>query len=61
MKQYILTAKLKVDSEDIRRARTWARDKGLDYKDDVAQMVLDCLSDRGSVVHEIVSVEIEEE
>lgn len=61
MKQYILKAEIRVDEEDIRKAKIWAREKGLDYKDDIAHLVLDCISEHGPVVHEILKTEIDEE
>lgn len=61
MKSYILTAEVRVDDEDILRAKNWAKEKGLDYQDDIAHLVFDCISDNGPVAHEIESTEIVEE
>jgi len=49
MKTYILTVKIKVDSEDIRKARRWAKRRGFKYAykgdDCLGSMVFDYLTD----------------
>lgn len=61
MKKYILTAEVRVDENDIAMAREWEKRKRLDYKDDVAHLVFDCISDNGPVAHEIIKIEIDEQ
>lgn len=61
MKNYILTTEVRVDEDDIKRATEWEKRKNLDYKDDIAHLVFDCMTDHGPVVHEILKTEIDEE
>lgn len=60
MKQYILKAEVRVDEDDIKKARKWEKERNLDYKDDIAHLVFDCMTDHGPVVHKILKTEIEE-
>lgn len=58
MKTYILTTKIRIEEEQIRRARKWARRRGYDYKEDIAHMVLDYITDGSNI--SIITSEIEE-
>lgn len=60
MKNYILTAEVRVDDNDIKMARKWEKRKRLDYKDDIAHLIFDCMTDNGPVAHEIIKTEIDE-
>lgn len=61
MKNYIITAKVRVDEKDLALAREWEKIKRLDYKDDIAHLVLDCMCDNGPIAHEIIDIEIDQE
>lgn len=59
MKQYILSAELKVTDEDIRNARIWEKRKNLNYKDNVAHLLVDYMAD-GEPDFDIEMVELNE-
>ncbi len=61
MKKFILTAKIKVDENDIKEARAWEKRENHNYKDDVAHLLLDCLSSGELSGCEIESTELDEE
>lgn len=61
MKNYILTAEVRVDENDIAMAREWEKRKKFDYKEDVAHLVFDCIFDNGSVPHHLIKIEIDEQ
>lgn len=51
MKTHIITAKIKVDDQDIAKAKEWARRRGFIYlekgKPNIGDMVFDYLTDGG--------------
>lgn len=59
MTTYILTAKIKVGKEDIRKATKWAKRRGYNYGDDLANLIFDYLTDGGQDM-DMESTEIEE-
>ena len=61
MKNYILTASVKIDDNDISKSREWEKSKGLDYGSDIAHLVLDCMNDGANIIYEIIETEINEE
>lgn len=61
MKTYILTVSVKIDDQDIEKAHEWEKRKGLDYKDDIAHLVFDCISDGGNIDYEIQTTELDQE
>lgn len=61
MKTYILKSSVKIDSNDVSKAREWEKKKGLDYGSDIAHLVLDCMNDGANIIYEIIESEINEE
>ncbi len=45
MKSYMLTAEFRVNDNIIKKAREWEKKKNFDYKDDVAHLLTDCITD----------------
>lgn len=60
MKTYILTSELKVTDETIRKARQWEKRKNLNYGDDVAHLLFDCIADGEDIGYEIEKTELDD-
>lgn len=60
MKSYILTAKIKVTDESIRKARKWEKRGNYKYGDNVAHLLMDCMADGKDIEHEIQELDIED-
>lgn len=57
---FVLIAKVKITEDEIRKAKIWERERGLDYKGDTAHLLFDWMTDGTSDI-EIESTELEKQ
>lgn len=60
MKTYIITSKIRVDEDDIKMAREWEKINKYEYKDDLANLILDYMTQE-VMTGETMEAEIDDE
>lgn len=61
MKNYILTATIRIDDGDIEMAKAWEKRTRHDYRGDTAHMVFDAMTSGEKIPFEIREIEMNEE